>query len=52
VWASAIIRARATQYGDAVRVMQVQGARLDWAYLERWAATLITRARAGQPFRD
>jgi hypothetical protein len=45
------------QYGDAVGVIQVQGPRLDWSYLERWAATLgvadlLVRARTGQSFRN
>lgn len=44
------------QYDDAVGIVQVQGSRLDWPYLERWAATLglsalLARARRGEPFR-
>jgi hypothetical protein len=43
------------QYGDAVGVIRVQGDRLDWRYLERWAgelgvADLLERARRGDPF--
>lgn len=45
------------QYGDAVGIMQVQGPRLDWTYLERWAASLelsdlLARARRGEPYGD
>jgi hypothetical protein len=45
------------QYGDAVGVIQVQGERLDWSYLVRWAPSLgvvdlLERARAARPFRD
>jgi hypothetical protein len=45
------------QYGDAVGIIQVQRARLDWPYLERWAVPLgvlelLGRARDGEPFRD
>lgn len=44
------------QYDDAVGIIQVQGRRLDWSYLERWAASLglddlLARARRGEPFR-
>jgi hypothetical protein len=44
------------QFGDAVGIIRVQGERLDWPYLERWAATLgldplLGRARRGEPFR-
>lgn len=43
------------QYSDAVGVLKVQAARLDWAYLERWSgelglAGLLRRARGGEPF--
>ena len=43
------------QYGDAVGVIAVQGSRLDWAYLKRWADALglrdlLERARGGEPF--
>lgn len=42
------------QYADAQGVMSVQGASLDWGYLERWAddlgvSELLDRARRGQP---
>ena len=42
------------QYGDALGVIAVQAARLDWGYLERWADTLglrdlLERARRGEP---
>src|SRR5262249_14762742 len=45
------------QYGDAVGVIEVQGARLDWGYLGRWAdalglAELLSRARRRTSFRD
>ncbi len=44
------------QYGDAMGIIEVQGTRLDWAYLEKWAAELglgdlLKRARQGEPFR-
>jgi len=44
------------QYGDAVGIIRVQGARLDWSYLETWAGelgvrSLLERARRGDPFR-
>ena len=40
------------QYGDAAAIIQVQGQRLDWSYLEQWAASLglddvLRRARRG-----
>ena len=43
------------QYGDALGIIRVQGGRLDWDYLERWANALsvldlLSRARAGQDF--
>jgi hypothetical protein len=43
------------QYGDAAGVIDVQGSRLEWAYLERWADALgvrdlLERARRGEPF--
>ena len=45
------------QYGDAVGIINVQGARLDWDYLERWAeelgmTDLLLRAQRGEPFRS
>jgi hypothetical protein len=45
------------QYGDAVGIIQVQGARLDWPHLERWASDLglgdlLDRARRAESFRD
>lgn len=44
------------QFGDAVGIIQVQGQRLDWPYLERWATALalddlLARARRKEPFR-
>lgn len=44
------------QYGDAKGIIQVQGARLDWSYLETWAdelgvRDLLDRARRAEPFR-
>jgi len=44
------------QYGDAVGIVRVQGARLDWTYLEGWAEglgvrDLLERARRGEAFR-
>lgn len=44
------------QYDDAGGVLEIQGDRLDWAYLERWAAELgvrdlLERARRALPFR-
>ncbi|HEY3355787.1 MAG TPA: hypothetical protein VGQ83_21220 [Polyangia bacterium] len=44
------------QYADAAGVVRVQGDRLAWAYLERWADALgvrdlLERARHGEPFR-
>lgn len=44
------------QYGDAAGIIAVQGRRLDWPYLERWAAALdveelLGRARRAEPFR-
>ncbi|MGH9382065.1 MAG: hypothetical protein ACRD2Z_15835 [Thermoanaerobaculia bacterium] len=43
-------------YGDAIGIVQVQGQRLDWPYLERWAdalgvVDLLGRVRRGEPFR-
>lgn len=45
------------QYGDAVGIIQIQRARLDWPYLERWAGQLgvlelLHRAQASEPFHD
>ena len=45
------------QYGDAVGIIQILQDRLDWSYLERWAAelgllALLDRPRKGDPFRD
>lgn len=45
------------QYGDAVGIIRIQQAALDWVYLERWAAELgvlelLRRAQQGEPFRD
>ncbi|MBI4508812.1 MAG: hypothetical protein HY698_04195 [Deltaproteobacteria bacterium] len=45
------------QYADAVGIMQVQGRRIDWTYLERWATALgltdlLARARRGERYRD
>jgi hypothetical protein len=45
------------QYRDAAGIVQVQQDRLDWDYLERWAAELgltdfLARARRGDPFRS
>ena len=44
------------QYGDVLGLILVQGERLDWSYLERWAAELgvqplLERARRHEPFR-
>lgn len=44
------------QYGDATGIIEVQGSRLDWTYLEKWAAELglsdlLKRAEQGEPFR-
>lgn len=44
------------QYEDAVGVIRVQGPRLDWTYLERWADALglrdlLEQSRKGEPFR-
>lgn len=45
------------QYRDAIGIMQVQGACLDWGYLENWAPSLgvdalLGRARRGEPLAD
>ncbi|MFH1176357.1 MAG: hypothetical protein V1750_03035 [Acidobacteriota bacterium] len=45
------------QYRDAAGIIQVQAARLDWPYLERWAselgiADLLDRARRAEPCGD
>jgi hypothetical protein len=44
------------QYSDAVGIIQVHAAQVDWAYLERWADSLgvrdlLERARRGERFR-
>jgi hypothetical protein len=44
------------QYGDAIGIIRVQGPRLDWSYMERWAddlalRDLLERARRAEPFR-
>ncbi len=43
------------QYGDAAGIIRVQGARLDWSYLETWADALgirglLEKARRAEPF--
>lgn len=45
------------QYDDAVGIIRVQADRLEWDYIDRWAddlgvRDLVSRARAGRPFRD
>ena len=45
------------QYDEAAGIVQVQHDRLDWVYLERWAAELgliaqLERAPRGEPFRS
>jgi hypothetical protein len=45
------------QFGDAAGIIQIQGARLSWPYLERWADALglrelLSRARRGEGFRQ
>ena len=52
-WARAGSRSVSTR--DAVGIVEVQGRRLDWAYLEEWSAELglrdlLDRARSGGPF--
>jgi hypothetical protein len=47
----------ATQSASSRSSEQIQRARLDWAYLERWAGELgvlevLRRAQGGEPFRD